>query len=361
MTDSYELDFLAVETAKSGDAICIRYTVDSETFIHVVDGGYASTGETMVEHINDYFDNPAFIDNVVVTHNDGDHARGLQVILESFKIGTLWMLRPWEYADVLIDRFEKYTNVDNLKKRLREAYPNLAALEDLAADKGIPIKAPFQGAAIGAFTVMAPTKPRYLDLVVDSEKTPNAVKADDGAFGLLEKVIVQAAAKIVNLVKAAWGEETFSTQETSAENEMSVVQYAKLCGENILLTGDTGRGGLQEVVDFAPAVGLQLPGIDRFQVPHHGSRRNVSTALLDKLLGPRLNHQPATPTFYGYISSALADTHHPRKSVVRAMYHRGGLALPTEGQTINTGKNKPMRPGWGPASPMPYPNEQEEA
>ncbi|WP_130231223.1 MULTISPECIES: hypothetical protein [unclassified Bradyrhizobium] len=68
---------------------------------------------------------------------------------------------------------------------------------------------------------------------------------------------------------------------------MSVVQYANLNECKILLTGDTGRSGLQEVIDCAPLAGLMLPGIDRFQVPHHGGRHNVTTELLDAILGQR--------------------------------------------------------------------------
>lgn len=38
---------------------------------------------------------------------------------------------------------------------------------------------------------------------------------------------------------------------------------------------------------------LPWPGIDRFQVPHHGGRHNVTTQLLDELLGRRLPVRPA--------------------------------------------------------------------
>lgn len=73
---------------------------------------------------------------------------------------------------------------------------------------------------------------------------------------------------------------------------MSVVQYANLHGHRILLTGDAGRAGLAEAADYAPFAGLALPGIDRFQVPHHGSRRNVSTEILDRWLGAQLAEVP---------------------------------------------------------------------
>src|SRR5690606_33628430 len=117
----------------------------------------------------------------------------------------------------------------------------------------------------------------------------------------------------------------FSPRSVSAENEMSVVQFAELCGERILLTGDAGREGLSDAINYAPYVGLGLPGIDRFQVPHHGSRRNVSTEILDRLLGERLPSPTAAGAgrFTAIISSAKKDERHPRRSVVRAMIHRG--------------------------------------
>lgn len=55
------------------------------------------------------------------------------------------------------------------------------------------------------------------------------------------------------------GEEVFSTGETSAENEMSVIQYANICGQRIMLTGDAGREALTEAADYAPFAGTFFP------------------------------------------------------------------------------------------------------
>ena len=55
MADYFEIDFLEVNTNKSGDAIGVRYTRHGLTYIHVVDGGYAATGEDLVRHINPGF------------------------------------------------------------------------------------------------------------------------------------------------------------------------------------------------------------------------------------------------------------------------------------------------------------------
>ena len=363
MADFFEIDFLDVESDKSGDAIGVRDEIGGQTPIHVVDGGFQDTGESLVAHIRKYYGAPKRIDHVVATHPDGDHAGGLRRVLEEFEIGALWMLRPWLYAGEIIGRFENYTSVDNLKKRLKEIYPNIAALEEIANEKKIPIYEPFQGASIGAFRVMAPSKKRYLDLVVASEKTPEATaEAVKSAGKTLAALLEKAAAKLVTLVKAAWGVEAFSAEETSAENEMSVVQYALLCGKRVLLTADTGRAGLAEAADYAPNVGLVLPGIDRFQVPHHGSRHNVSTEVIDRWLGPRLKEKPVKgkEAFSALISSAKKDEDHPRKAVVRAMVHRGAAVASTEGKALRTQMNAPARDGWVAVTPLDYPEEQEE-
>lgn len=318
MADYFEIDFLDVETKKSGDAIALRYELSGQTFIHVVDGGYLETGERLLSHINQFYGQPDHIHHVVATHPDGDHTAGLRAVVENQSVGTLWMNRPWLYVDELLPRFARYTNRDNLIRDLKKAFPNTAALEEIAERKNIPIMEAFQGAQIGAFTVMAPTRSRYIDKVVESEKTGVVAKvAGIVPQPSLAEAIIGVLKKAVNLVKGAWGDETFPAEGTSTENEMSVVQYANLCGKRILLTGDTGREGLQEVVDYAPFIGLALPGIDRFQVPHHGSRRNVSTELLDKILGPKLASKPEDGSkFTAIISSAKEDEDHPRKSVV---------------------------------------------
>ena len=353
MSDYFEIDFLDVNAKESGDAIPLRYKIGTETRIHVTDGGFQKTGDKIVEHINQYYDEPDTIDAVIVSHPDGDHAGGLRTVLENFEVSELWMLRPWDYVDELIDRFARFKNKENLKKRLKEIYPNVAALEEIAEEEDIPIYEPFQGKKIGDFTVLAPTKERYLDLIVESEKTPQATQES-----------IQASLAKADSSQAAWGEESFSSEETSHENEMSIIQYANLCEQKILLTADAGRGALDEAADYAPWAGLTLPGIDRFQVPHHGSRRNVCTEILDLWLGDILSEsekpEEGTGSFTAIISASEDDEDHPRKAVVRACIHRGAKVVSTEGKNLRTSYNAPARDGWITTTPLDYPEEQEE-
>src|SRR6266851_4570888 len=358
LEDYYEIDFLKIEAKKSGDAICVRYRMNDLTWIHVVDGGYQQTGDTVVAHIRKHYDNPQLIDHVVATHQDGDHAGGLIKVLEEFKVGTLWMLRPWEYVDELLSRFSRFTTIDGLRKALRESYPNLVALEEIAERKGVDIAEPFQGRSFGYFTVMGPTKQRYLDLVVSSEKTPDAVKAAAQIVADAAGYVTEAVEKI--LKKVGWGVEFFPLGGTSNENEMSVTQFALLDNHKILLTADTGRDGLQEIIDFAPSVGLALPGLTRFQCPHHGGRHNVNSELLDQILGPKLTAKPTSFKFSAIVSAADADPDHPRKSVTRALWHRGAQVITTEDGGKRYSQGPAPDRGWSTANAVPYPEEQED-
>ncbi|MGS1050405.1 ComEC/Rec2 family competence protein [Burkholderia glumae] len=355
MADYYELDFLAVETSKSGDAITLRYSIDGVVGIHVVDGGYLETGDQVVEHIKTHY-GATHIDHVVLTHPDQDHANGLRKVLAECTVGTLWINRPWLYAEQILSRFETYNSAEALRRKLRSVYSATAELEELAIEKGIPIQAPLQGAQIGPFTVLAPTLGRYLDLVVTSEKTPEQV--DEGVLAHILDGMMKAAKSVANFVKSAWGDEYFPTDGTSNENEMSVVQFAEIKGKRILLTGDAGRDALNEAANYAPNVGLALPGINVFQVPHHGGRHNVSTDVLDRWLGQRLESHPEKTSWSAVCSSAKADEDHPRKSVIRAMLHRGGWFGATEGRSICV-SNGITREGWTSIPQVAYPEEQE--
>ena len=67
VSDFFEIDFLDVKSAKSGDAIALRYHLNGRTYIHVVDGGFQDTGDDLVNHIRQYYGNPTFIGCVVAT------------------------------------------------------------------------------------------------------------------------------------------------------------------------------------------------------------------------------------------------------------------------------------------------------
>src|SRR5262249_49596116 len=147
--------------------------------------------------------------------------------------------------------------------------------------KGIPVREPFTGARIGEhFVVASPSREWYLEIIAHFEKTPEArVPAVQEGFlkSLLEKV--------KEWVDERWDRETLSEQcETSYDNDSSVVLYGNIGGQGLLFTGDAGVQALTRAAQFLETGGVHLPSTLKFvQVPHHGSRHNVSPTVLNRI------------------------------------------------------------------------------
>ena len=332
---AFEIDFLPVGTnASSGDAIAIRYgnTLLGRT-IHVVDGGYADTAPGLIEHVRDVYGSST-VHNLILTHADGDHAAGLAEVMRTLDVGTLWMNRPWLYAAEIIHHFHGNWTVPGLTRYLREQYPTLVELETIAASRGIPVREAFQGTRIEEFTVLAPSRFRYLQLLPDFGKTPERkTTAADGGSVLME-LMNKAARAALRWVWESWTGETLSErpEPTTASNESSVVQMAVIDGHQLVLTGDVGPIGLHEAASYAELIHGRLAPLF-IQVPHHGSRRNVTPSALNRWLGP-VKAQGAARIGYAFCSAARLDEDHPRKKVLNAFLRRGYPVDVTNGRSI---------------------------
>ena len=265
------------------------------------------------------------------------------------------MNRPWEHVEQLLPFFNYNYTKDGLTRRLKKDFSHTAELEEIAKAQGIEIRQVFQGDHIGEFTVLAPSFDRYIDLIVQSDKTPEPERK-----AAIEGKLFERVAALIKSVTAVWGDENLkgASEGTSHENETSVVQFAEICGKKILLTGDAGIEALNEAYYFAVSLGIVLPGIDRFGVPHHGSRRNLSSDVLDKWLGHKLDKESGSPSCTAIISANQNDKDHPKKAVIRALIHRGAKVFKTNG-TLCTSYNSPDR-GWSAATALGYPTDMEE-
>jgi beta-lactamase superfamily II metal-dependent hydrolase len=358
----YEIDFLPVGTnASSGDAIALRYGNNASGYtIHIVDGGYADTASGLIEHVRSGYQSGT-VAHVVLTHADGDHAAGLVEVMETLQVQALWMNRPWLYAAEIIHHFHGNWTVAGLIQHLREQYPTLVKLEAIASRRGIPVYEAFQGTQIGQFTVLAPSRARYLRLLPNFDKTPERKTTADntgGPFTRLAEIAVEAARAIVRWTTESWLGETLSEhpEPTSASNESSLVQMAVIDGYQLVLTGDVGPEGLHEAAHYAElCYGTLAP---RFmQIPHHGSRRNVTPSALNRWLGP-VKAPRSAPIGYAYCSAARLDEDHPRKKVVNAFNRRGYEVHITNGRQIYH-QFAMLRTG-APLTPEPFSTQVEE-
>ena len=135
MSDFFEIDFLKLDLKESGDAIPLWYSIDGVKRIHVIDGGFQDTGGEIIEHITKYYKDAITINAVIVSHSAIDHTGGLRTVLQDCNVSELWMLRPWLYAEELIHRFVDVKNVEDLIRKLKEGFADIAELEEIAQEK----------------------------------------------------------------------------------------------------------------------------------------------------------------------------------------------------------------------------------
>lgn len=347
----YMIDFLRAGDS-NGDAIVVKYgdTKDGNFFLQVIDGGFTDTGDQIVAHIKEHFIEKAKIADVVLSHADNDHATGLIKVLEceDFTISNLWMNRPWDYVDEVIDTFHGAYTREGLIKKMREMHPYLVEMEKIAAKRGITIRAPLQGAQIGPFTVLAPSRARYVKLIPDLDKTPPSYATEStGILGSLFKVAADVAEKIKERLDYETLDE--NPPATSASNETSVVQWASFGNKRVLLTADVGPEGLTEAADYAEQISLLIqPTL--VQIPHHGSRRNVTPSVLDRWLGK----YPAENQGNAIASVGKNEDIYPRKKVANAFTRRGYNVYATRSGWISFQHEYDRRAGVKDADIIPF-------
>ena len=356
---NYEIDFLPVGNGdSSGDAIAIRYTEEgsSNYTIMVIDGGTKESGQLLVDHIKKYY-NTDFVDYVVNTHPDQDHASGLSEVMEQLKVGELWIHRPWEYVDEIIHHFKDQRMTENsLRERLKEKFSASYALEEIANEKDIPIYEPYQGETIGEFAVMSPDKNWYLHtLIPDFNKTPD--KEESIAQSLLKKIY----SPLLNITESLELETLREGGKTSAENESSAILYTEFNNKGIMFTGDAGINALNKAVDYYDKGSVFLSDdisdkLSFIQIPHHGSRNNVSATILDRLLGDKGQNINKS----AFVSAGENSTKHPRKVVVNAFIRRGCDVIATQAGKLYFHNMPDRGSGWVKADPLPFYDKVEE-
>ena len=343
----YEVDFLPIEKtgelgSKSGDAIGMRFTeqLTGRSRVVVIDGGYSHTGEKMVEHVRKWY-GTNHIDLMISTHPDQDHINGLATVMDEMTVGELLIHRPHDHV-ASVDEFSNIEVID--------------ALIGLADEKGVPVSEPFTGLSrFGRqIIILGPTAEYYRQLVEEhlAQVRTGAAAARMGSGG--PSGIVTKAADLLERVIAMLPMESLSEDgETGPRNNSSVLTLLQVDGERMLFTGDAGIPALSAACDEYEILlgGFDSSPLDFFQAPHHGSKRNLSPSLLDRMLGTqRLRY---TQNATSFISSAKQDPKHPSPKVTNALKRRGLDVYATESNiVVHKSSDVPMRPGYSAATPV---------
>lgn len=240
------------------------------------------------------------VDLAVLTHPDPDHAGGMAEVLEALPVGELWAHRPAEHGGG--------------RSRASERVERLV---EVARRGGTPVLEPWTGRTAfgGALRVLGPDRAYYEGLMALGVAPADPGPLVGGARWLWERLTL------------LWPRELpFDDEEgVTRWNNGSTVLRLALGERQVVLSADAGVPALGRAWDGAP--------FDVIQIPHHGSRRNASSALLDRVLGP----VGAPPSRTAVVSVAPRSRKHPSPRVLRAFGRRGCEVRRTAGETVIIG------------------------
>jgi beta-lactamase superfamily II metal-dependent hydrolase len=322
-----EIDFLPVGDGEdSGDAIAMRFTrPDTGGVAHViVDAGFQDDGEALVDHVKKYYGTNQ-IDLAILTHPDGDHIGGMGKVVRGLNVSELWLHQIGAHGG--------------------NSLPAANAVDDLigvATENGTDVHEAWTGAQRfgGALTILGPDKPYYEALVEEQ------VGEQDKRFAPpVSKSLLEAARGLFDRITDALGIEIpFAEKDVTPRNNSSMICLLRLEGSHHLLTADAGVPALDRAWTYAESAGIAaVPAL--VQIPHHGSRRNASSAWLTRLLGA-----PGQAECRSAFVSVVPDSEkHPSGKVINAYERRGCKVIPTAGIGKYYFRGTPIRSGWSPA------------
>lgn len=327
---NYEIDFIGIPDAGSADAICFRWQrEDGSIGIGVYDGGTQKYAEALCELLDTYYfqkGSRKVIDFVVCSHSDQDHCAGLKFILEKYTVKSLYLNIPWNYIKTLL-KYKKYsqTTETSLTKQLKESYPYVKELEEIAQSRHTPIYSCFQGTCIeNTFVILSPTKEHYINNLVDSKKT-TLLKSQES---------VQYSEQMEEQEESWKIEKLPNNSESSAENETSIILLGCMEDDDFLLTGDAGIEALQTAITFTNERKYSIKSnVSLYQLPHHGGGKNISPNILNQLIGPILPEGESNGKV-GFVSAGTND-YHPYKIALNAFIRRGVAVYVTKGGSIH--------------------------
>lgn len=300
----FVIDFLYVG---DGDAIIIwgRNPNDAD-YVFFVDGGNAGDGKKVVQHYKDWIkphlQNKRAI-GFINSHPHADHINGLIEIIEA--IGNEMSFAIYnDPVECITEEHKRRIYQSYMKKEdpdithLYETFEQVEKLNSLCTKFNLRRYQAYREEINffnGAFRLLSPSKDFYVNQVqyfsdVDFLKTVDFTKkftpVNENDENIKPCIIVD------------------EKNDASPENQTStVIQLIDSNNRKYILTGDAGV----EAFDYMEGEGFDNANVQLVQLPHHGSRRNISTKWIAKF----------NPSYY--FVSAEGNIKHPRKAVVNCI------------------------------------------
>ncbi len=298
--DGIEIDMLALGNA---DSILVTQWHGLTCTRVLVDGGNCGSFDDVRGFLRGL--GVTRLDHVVCTHPHDDHAGGLVPLVQdrALSIGAVWCHLAQNHLQMsVVDSALRQTSSFNRSRIISESLATTVELFQAANSRMIPIYEPFQGSQIGPLTVAGPSVNYYRELVAQFGDA-DAIRSTEH---LVTTHSTNAQAGLLLQVLAEANKSLEANPQTQPENNSSVILVLPHASGVHLLTGDAGA---QALACAANAYGLA--NCQWMQIPHHGSRRNITQTLID--------HFKPNVAFV----SAEGSNKHPRRAVVNAFKKTG--------------------------------------
>jgi glyoxylase-like metal-dependent hydrolase (beta-lactamase superfamily II) len=323
----YEIDFFAVgDGERSGDAIALRYTIPGRTepVLGVIDAGFLSNGEELVEHIPKYYGTDR-VDFVLSTHADADHINGMGKLVRELDVRCLLIHRPKLHG------FASNTGAKPAEE-----------LTKLVEGKGGTVVEPVTGVSgwNGSFVIAGPTEAFYEEMLAEQTKT---AKQAAHVPSFAERFLGTTVTKTMQKVLASFPIETpfGDAGGTNPRNNSSAILSLIIDERHLLFFGDAGVPTITEALDYLDGEGRTSTWPRLVVLPHHGSRHNLGLDTIKRMLGG-----PTSSQFGTAIASVSAESDNPSPRVANAVGRRGYPVSVTAGETFRQSWDARPRPGW---------------
>lgn len=330
----------------NADCILIWTKTEGSDFVTIIDGGNTSDSKKIIEHYQEFI-KPHIPSNspilIINTHPHSDHIGGLTDLVHYFKnqIVRFYYNDPTDYIEDAKRQEIKQLNESYLysTKRVQKLYSSLKEadnLSDVLNKYGIKKIAAFSESPLdhNLFEIIGPSKSFYLEQLAYFTNINNLKESGPNIQPESEINELAEGLKPCSVVD--------EKNDASAENLTSVLtKFIDSSGRKYLFTSDAGVDSFTSAEDN----GFDIRNIHICQLPHHGSRRNISTNWI-------ANFSPNQ-----FWVSAIGNKKHPRKAVISCIKknlpncktystHKGGT------KHINTRSNLFPNRGWGNAEPI---------
>lgn len=301
----FTIDFIDVG---DGDAIIVwARDANVKDIVFFIDGGDTGCGQKVVDHYRQYIE-PHLLQKHLIgfvnSHPHADHINGLLEILDLLGDKIQFAIYNDPVECITTEHREKIKKAYLAKEdeditHLYEEFQDIEKLNLFCKKYNVSRYKALAGMNIywgNAFKILSPSEDFYVNLVqhfsdIEFLKSVEFKKLKLSANTSISEEL--APCEVVDEVN-----------DTSPENLTStVIQLTDGAGNKYILTGDAGV----DAFDYMESEGFTTANIRLVQLPHHGSRRNISSQWIAKF----------NPNFY--VASAAGNNKHPRRALINCV------------------------------------------